>query len=207
VEHIQNLATEYGPFIYALIFIWTFFEGETFVIFAGFAASQEILDWTAVFLCAWLGSFFGDQLYFWIGRRWGTRLLERIPRWRPGVELALDFLRRYNTTFILSFRFIYGVRNFASFAMGMSGLDPARFAFLNCMAAFVWALSFAGFGYIFGEALETVLDDVIQIFGIFMLMFFGSAFALVTILRRRHRRETARTAAAQTAAAPIADRT
>lgn len=205
MENIQNLAAEYGHFIYALIFIWTFFEGETFVIFAGFAASQDILDWTGVFLCAWLGSFLGDQLYFWIGRRWGVRLLEKIPRWRPGVELALDFLRRYNTTFILSFRFIYGVRNFASFAMGMSGLDPARFAFLNCMAAFVWALAFAGFGYVFGEVLESMLDDVIQIFGIFMLVFFGSAFALVTFLRRRHRREAARTAAAT--AAPVADRT
>ncbi len=204
METIQHLASEYGAYIYALIFIWTFFEGETFVIFAGFAASQEILDWTGVFLCAWLGSFFGDQLYFWIGRRWGTRLLERIPRWRPGVELALDFLRRYDTTFILSFRFIYGVRNFASFAMGMSGLDPARFAFLNCVAAFAWALSFAGFGYVFGEALESVLDDVIHIFGIFMLVFFSAAFALVFFLRRHHRREAARTAAAAEAAAATA---
>lgn len=199
MEHIQHLASEYGAYIYALIFIWTFFEGETFVIFAGFAASQDILDWTGVFLCAWLGSFFGDQLYFWIGRRWGTKLLERIPRWRPGVELALDFLRRYNTTFILSFRFIYGVRNFASFAMGMSGLDPARFAFLNCIAAFAWALSFAGFGYVFGEALESVLDDIIQIFGIFMLTFFSLAFGLVVFLRRRHKREAARLAAAANA--------
>jgi membrane protein DedA with SNARE-associated domain len=207
VEHIQNLATEYGAYIYALIFIWTFFEGETFVIFCGFAASQDILSWTAVFLCAWLGSFFGDQLYFWIGRRWGTRLLNHMPRWRPGVELALDFLRRYNTTFILSFRFIYGVRNFASFAMGMSGLDPARFAFLNCIAACAWALSFAGFGYVFGEALETVLDDVIHIFGIFMLVFFSGAFALVFFLRRHHRREAARTAAAASAAAPVSSPT
>lgn len=189
MEHIQTLAVEYGAFIYALIFIWTFFEGETFVIFAGFAASQDYLNWTGVFLAAWWGSFAGDQVYFWIGRRWGRQVLDRIPRWRPGVETALDFLRRYNTGFILSFRFIYGVRNFASFAMGMSGLDPMRFAVLNFVAAFAWALSFAGFGYIFGEALESMLDDLAHVFGIIMLALFGAAFVLVGVLRRRHRRE------------------
>lgn len=204
MESIQNLVVEYGAYIYALIFIWTFFEGETFVIFAGFAASQEYLDWTGVFLAAWWGSFAGDQLYFWIGRRWGRQLLERIPRWRPGVETALDFLRRYNTGFILSFRFIYGVRNFASFAMGMSGLDPRRFAVLNFVAAFGWALSFAGFGYVFGEALETVLDDLAHIFGIIMLAMFGAAFVLVGTLRRRHRREAASAATTAPAAVPAA---
>jgi membrane protein DedA with SNARE-associated domain len=191
VEHIQNLAAEYGEFIYALIFIWTFFEGETFVIFAGFAASQDYLDWTAVFLAAWWGSFAGDQVYFWIGRRWGRQLLDRIPRWRPGVETALDFLRRYNTGFILSFRFVYGVRNFASFAMGMSGLDPRRFAVLNFVAAFGWALSFAGFGYVFGETMESVLDDAPHLFGLIMLAFFAGALVLVGTLRRRQRRQAA----------------
>ena len=190
MEQIQHLIAEYGAYIYPLIFVWTFFEGETFVIFAGFAASLGYLDWTSVFLAAWWGSFAGDQVYFWIGRRWGSQLLNRIPRWRPGVETALDFLRRYNTGFILSFRFIYGVRNLASFAMGMSGLDPRRFAFLNFVAAFAWALAFSGFGYVFGETMETMLDDVPLLFGLIMLALFASAFVLVGVLRRRHRRDS-----------------
>lgn len=200
-ESIRRLALEYGHYIYLLIFLWTFFEGETCVIIAGVVASQDYLDWTPLFLVAWFGSFSGDQLYFWIGRRWGVRLLDRIPRWRPGVEMALDFLRRYNTTFILSFRFIYGVRNFASFAMGMSGLDPVRFAVLNFCAAFVWALSFAGFGYLFGEALEPFLDNVVLISLTVMATFFAGAFILVKCLRRRHRREAERLAAAANAVA------
>jgi len=198
---IKRLATEYGPYIYALIFLWTFFEGETCVIIAGVVASQDYLEWTPLFLVAWFGSFAGDQLYFWIGRRWGVRLLDRIPRWRPGVAMALDFLRRYDTAFILSFRFIYGVRNFASFAMGMSGLDPLRFALLNFIAAFVWALSFAGFGYLFGEALEPFLDNVVLISLAVMAAFFVGAYCLVTFLRHRHRREAERLAAAANVAA------
>jgi membrane protein DedA with SNARE-associated domain len=188
LEHVHQLVNDYGAWIYALIFLWTFFEGETFVLFAGLAASKGYLDFGGVFFTAWLGSFAGDQLYFWIGRRWGTSLLHRVPRWRPSVESALDWLRRYDTGFILSFRFIYGVRNFASFAMGMSGLAPARFASLNLAAAFVWAAAFSGFGFAFGHAFKHVLGDVAQVFSFVMLGVVVVGFSVAGILRRRHRR-------------------
>jgi membrane protein DedA with SNARE-associated domain len=189
VQHIHQLVNDYGAWIYALIFVWTFFEGETFVLFAGLAASKGYLDLGGVFFAAWLGSFAGDQVYFWIGRRWGTALLQRVPRWRPSVEKALDWLRRYDTGFILSFRFIYGVRNFASFAMGLSGLNPARFASLNLAAAFVWAASFTGFGFIFGHAFKSMLGDVAQIFSFVMLGVFVVGFTAAGILSRRGRRK------------------
>ncbi|MBI3453511.1 MAG: DedA family protein [Rhodospirillales bacterium] len=200
--NFEQLAIEYGAYIYALIFIWTFFEGETFVIFAGFAAHQGSLDWTAVFLTAWFGSFCGDQTYFWIGRRWGQDILLRFPRWRPGVDAGLEFLRTYNTWFILSFRFIYGVRNFASFAMGLSGLDPLRFAALNFIAAFVWALSFAGFGYLFGQALQSMLGEFAHTFGLIMLGIFALSVGVFIFVRKRHLRRMARAKRLSAAGAP-----
>jgi len=188
IETIRQLVVEYGAWIYAGVFVWTFFEGETFVIFMGMAAHQGMLHWGYIFGLAWAGSFAGDQFYFWIGRRYGPALLARFPRWRPGVETALAMLRRYDTWFILSFRFIYGVRNMASFAMGTSGLNPLRFAVLNCCAAGVWALAFTGFGYVFGHALGNVIDDVIQAFGIVMLMMFSLVILGAWLARRRRKR-------------------
>jgi len=188
IETIRQLVVEYGAWIYAGVFVWTFFEGETFVIFMGMAAHQGMLHWGYIFGLAWAGSFAGDQFYFWIGRRYGPALLARFPRWRPGVETALAMLRRYDTWFILSFRFIYGVRNMASFAMGTSGLNPLRFAALNLCAAGVWALAFAGFGYVFGHALGNIIDDVIKAFGIAMLTMFGLVILGAWLARRRRKR-------------------
>lgn len=185
IEAIQKLVVEYGTWIYVGIFVWTFFEGETFVIFMGMAAHHGLLSWTGVFFCAWIGSFCGDQCWFWIGRRWGPLLLERYPRWQSGVESALEMLKRYDTWFILSFRFIYGVRNIASFAMGTSGVNPVRFALLNFFAAFVWALSFAGFGYVFGKALERMIGDIVLAFGLTMLTMFALVLIGSVIARRR----------------------
>ena len=201
---LAQIAADYGDYIYPIIFILTFLEGETLVIFGGVLAHQGLLDWTLLFFSAWIGSFCGDQFYFWVGRRWGKDLLVRFPRWSPSAESALDMLRRYNTWFILSFRFVYGVRNFASFAMGMAGVCPIRFLTLNFVAAFVWALSFAGFGYIFGEALESVLGDLVETFGFVMLGVFVFVMCLVTFIHKHQQRRFAQRAALRAAAVVVA---
>jgi hypothetical protein len=59
IDEIIQLTSEYGFYIYALMFIWAFFEGETFVIFSGVVASLGYLDASHIFLAAWLGSFCG----------------------------------------------------------------------------------------------------------------------------------------------------
>ncbi len=185
---ILDFISEHGAWFYAFTFIWTFLEGETFVIFAGLAASLGVIDLDVLIVVAWLGSFSGDQFYFAIGRRYGARLLNRFPRLRPGVNLALDWLRRYQTGFILSFRFVYLVRNFASFALGMSEVSWPKFLVLNFIAAGAWASTFAGVGYLFGAALESALDDATHAFMIAMLLLFAAAIGLSTFLHRRRRR-------------------
>ena len=182
---IAETIREYGDWFYVVTFVWTFLEGETFVLFAGLAARQDILRLDLLILVAWLGSFCGDQVYFWIGRRWGHSLLRRFPRWAPGVHAALDLLRRYNTWFILSFRFIYGVRNFSSFAMGTSGLSWPRFLILNFISAGVWAVTFAGAGYIVGATFEHLLGDLALAFGLVMLVIFATVIGMIARSQRR----------------------
>lgn len=177
---------EYGDLYYLVVFVWTFLEGETFVIFSGAAAREGMLDLPTLIASAWIGSFCGDQLYFLIGRRYGDRLLKRFPRWKGGVDKALSLLARYNTGFILTFRFIYGVRNVSSFAMGMSPIEWSRFACLNFIAAGLWSVAFAGTGYLAGAALQHVLGGVATGLGIVMLGLF--LFALWALLRFNRRR-------------------
>lgn len=199
---VHSLVAKWGFLVYAVIFLWTFLEGETFVIFAGAAASQGTLNIWILLLTAWFGSFTGDQMWFWIGRRYGSAMLEKRPKWRAGVDGALDLLKRYDTWFILSFRFVYGVRNFASFAMGVARIDPLRFAALNFVAAFIWASSFAGFGYIFGRALGAVIGDVAHYFLYIMLGVFVFSSCIVWLVHRHQSQKAARKAAQ---AATVAD--
>jgi membrane protein DedA with SNARE-associated domain len=187
---ISQLIAEHGAYFYLIAFIWTFLEGETFVLFAAFAAAQGFLNPALLLAATWLGSFSGDQTYFWIGRYFGSPLLNRFPRWRYGVESALYWLERYNTGFILSFRFIYGVRNFSSFAMGMSAIHWKRFLCLNCLAAVLWAGSFVALGYFVGHAFHTVLGHLVRSFSLVMLVaFIGFAVAVWLFHRLQKRRQ------------------
>jgi membrane protein DedA with SNARE-associated domain len=182
---IEQTIAQYGGYFYLVTLVWTALEGETFVLLAGYAASHGLLSLPLLILCAWIGSFCGDQFYFFLGRRYGTRVLRRFPKWQPGVDRALRLLERYDTGFILSFRFIYGVRNFSSFAMGMSPLRWSRFLMLNFIAAGVWSVAFAGGGYVFGEALSAMLGDAAEILGLLAL---GIFIVVVAYLLRRQKR-------------------
>jgi membrane protein DedA with SNARE-associated domain len=193
---IHQIIAHHGAWFYGIAFVWTFLEGETFILFAGVAAAQGLVDPFLLLMSAWLGSFCGDQCYFWLGRQCGMALLNRFPRFRNGVDAALHWLERYNTGFILSFRFIYGVRNFSSFAMGLSAVHWKRFLSLNFLAAGLWASVFVAVGYFLGHALRAVLGDVVRSFSLGMLIVFVGILLGVWLLHRVQRRLQPRVPAA-----------
>src|SRR5579864_9148848 len=193
---VPRLIHEHGAWFYLFTFGWTFIEGETFVLVAGFAAAQGLLNAPLLLLSAWLGSFAGDQFYFWIGRNFGLRLLSRRPVWRDRVDSALGWVKRYDKWFILSFRFIYGVRNFSSFALGISGIDWRRFLLFNLTAAFLWAASFIGAGYFCGRAAERMLGELAEKLSIILLgIFLVTVVAVFVTQRVRSRMRRQRQAA------------
>lgn len=198
----NQLIAEHGAWFYLFAFVWTFFEGETIVIFAGFAAAQGLLNPILMLAATGLGSFAGDQSWFWIGRHFGLKLLYRFPRWRGRVDAALSWLERYDTGFILSFRFIYGVRNFSSFAMGMSAIRGKRFLFLNFFAATLWALCFGALGYFLGHAFRAVLGDIARNFSLMMLGIFIAIAGSVGLVHQLQRRRQNRLLAGAEVATP-----
>lgn len=186
MDNFLQLIHDNGDLVYLITAVWTFFEGETVVLFGGYAASIDLLNPYGLLIAAWGGSFLGDQCWFYLGRRYGCRLLKRFPKLEPGLEVAFDYLEKYNTKFILTFRFIYGIRNVSSIACGMSKLTWRRFAILNFIAAGIWAASFLAVGYLFGHLSDRVLGKASRIFGLVML----AVFALVVwaIVRRGQQR-------------------
>ena len=156
---LSEMIAKYG---YLAVFVGTFFEGETILVLGGFAAHLGYLELPYVMLAAFVGTFLGDQIYYLIGRRWGVRLLDRRPRWRDRSAKAMALLHKYDIIFILSFRFIYGVRSVSPFVIGMSGISPLRFIPLNLLAAFIWAIAVGLLGYLFGEVFQRYMAEIKQ---------------------------------------------
>lgn len=156
MNEINELIQNYGDWVYLIAFFWAALEGETFVIFAGLAAQRGYLNIFELILAVGLGSLMGDQICFWLGRCYGARLLHRFPKLEAGVKLAIVWLERHAVGFILSYRFMYGVRNVSSIAIGMSHLTWQKFALWNAIAAFMWAVAFSNIGYAFGDLIARI---------------------------------------------------
>lgn len=154
---LEELIIHYG---YLALFLGTFFEGETILIVAGYLAHNGILELPLVILFAFLGSFAGDQSFFYLGRSKGISLLEKHPPWQRKAKKVFPLLKRYQIAVSLGFRFLYGVRNVTPFVIGASGLSPWRFFMLNMLGAISWAAIFGVLGFQLGVIVERSLHQV-----------------------------------------------
>jgi membrane protein DedA with SNARE-associated domain len=156
---IEQLLSDYG---YWAVFIGALLEGETILVLAGFAAHQGYLSLPVTLAIAFVGGTLGDQVFFWLGRRWGKRLLRRVPQWAPRVQRVDDLLARHHAPIIVGIRFMYGLRILGPIVIGASRVRPWRFFLFNVIGAAIWAPLVGGLGYLFGHAMTLLLGDVEQ---------------------------------------------
>jgi membrane protein DedA with SNARE-associated domain len=177
---------------YWIVFLGTFFEGETILILGGIAAHSGYLKLVYVMLAAFAGSTLCDQTFFYLGRRHGAAVLARRPGWRAGIERVDAILTRHDALMIMGFRFLYGLRTVAPFAIGMSsGISIRRFAAFNLLGAAIWAIAFGLAGYVLGNAVEAFVGRSrrYELILLASVTGVGLVLALVRIVRRRRRRQ------------------
>lgn len=183
----QALLIQYG---YLTIFVGTFLEGESILILGGYAAHEGYLQLPQVLLAAFCGSFFGDQLYFVIGRWYGRQLLERWPRWKARIVRVDDLIRRYQTIFILGFRFLYGLRTITPFVLGAGSVHVIRFVILNALGAVLWTLSIGATGYLFGELITRWAGHIKQFEPYYFSLLIVGALGLSYVMHRRAKQKS-----------------
>jgi membrane protein DedA with SNARE-associated domain len=148
------------------------------------------MDINLVVVVAFLGSYAGDQLWYFLGRKHGRKLLARKPRWQLLGDKALEHIRKHPDIWVLSFRFVYGLRTVMPVAIGLSGYPPGRYLLLNGLGAGVWAAALGAAAYHFGALLEGLLGNVKK----YELWVLGALLLLGGVLWLRRRIKAARIA-------------
>ncbi|MEW5687859.1 MAG: VTT domain-containing protein [Pseudomonadota bacterium] len=156
IDLTQHMAA-LGPFAIAL---GAAVEGQTAVVAGGVLAREHILSPAVVVMAAALGSGIIDYLLFVLGRSFRhTRWVKKTTA-KPAFGKALELIERHPSGFILSFRFLYGLRAAGPVAVGVSTVSTRKYAILNAIAAGIWAGAFVALGYAFGPAVMRVLEAV-----------------------------------------------
>jgi len=176
---LESVVRSYG---YWALLVGTFLEGETILMIGGLLARLGYLKLPIVMLIAFIGSFSGDQFYFFLGRLRGMELLAKHPKWQNRVHRVHQLIERYHDLIILGFRFVYGMRIMTPFVLAMNKkVKTNRFVLLNAIGAVIWSVVVAGGGYLFGYALEVILKDIrrYEIGVIFVISLVGVVFWLI----------------------------
>ena len=136
--------TRYG---YGAVALGVLVEGDTVLFAGGVLAGRGVLMLPGVVVAAFAGALLSDQTTFWLGRRYGRRLLERSASWQRRLQTLHGWLHNRRLWLIFGFRFFYGVRSVAPMLLGTSDVPYAQFIALNALGAATWASLVATLGY------------------------------------------------------------
>jgi len=154
---INHLITQYG---YLALFLGCIAEGETFTLLGGVAAHEGLLHYGLVVLVAMAGGILGDTALFFIGRHYGTAILQRFKKHQKQIKKANTLIRKRPVLFVIGVRFMYGLRIIGPIIIGSSGLKPQKFLLLNVIGAVLWAVIFVSLGYVGGQVIAPWLHKL-----------------------------------------------
>ena len=161
--HLDTLVSDYGAWVYAILFLIVFCEtglvvtpflpGDSLLFAAGAVAAGGRLDVFLLILLMLAAAVAGDTVNYWIGNLAGHKLVARFPRLiqRKHLDRTHDFFERYGGKTIIIARFVPIVRTFAPFVAGIGQMTYMRFMSFNVVGALLWVLLLVPAGYFFAN--------------------------------------------------------
>lgn len=155
---MEEFISRYG---YAAIFIFTFFEGESVLIAAGFLAFIGYLDTVTIILVSASASYIGHGTFFLIAFFKRDAFLRIIQRFIKVNLLKLEYLvKRYGVGSIFISQWLYGFRLLSAAVLGFSGMGRKKYFFFLLISCLLWATICTIVGFFFGATLKNILGDV-----------------------------------------------
>ena len=164
--HLQLLASEYGVWLYGILFLIVFCEtglvvtpflpGDSLLFAAGSLAAIPLsqLDPHWLFAIFTSAALLGDTLNYWIGRGLGPKVFhfEKSAFFNPEhLQKTHGYFEKYGGKTIIIARFIPIVRTFTPFVAGIGALPYPKFIMFSIAGTLLWVGIFCYGGYFFGQ--------------------------------------------------------
>ncbi len=187
-KHLQTFVTQYGTWVYALLFMIIFVEtgvvvmpflpGDSLLFVVGAMCGLGLMDFSFTVLLLWGAAVLGDQCNYAIGRLVGNRVFA----WensrffnRRAFDQAHAFYEKYGGVTIVVARFMPFLRTFVPFVAGVAQMTRTKFTFYNVAGGGLWVVGIVTAGYLFGnipwvkEHLDKIIWAMIFIPGLVVL--------------------------------------
>ncbi len=183
---LKILLSQYGVFVYAVLFaivfcetglvVLFFFPGDTLLFIAGALCATGEMNYLLLLALLITAAVTGNTLNYWIGEAIGQRVFTHDYRWinKHALNRTHDFFERHGGKTIVLARFVPVVRTFAPFVAGVSDMTHTRFQLYNVTGATLWVISLVTGGFFFGN-IPVVRDNLTAI------VLFGVGIAVVPL--------------------------
>jgi membrane-associated protein len=165
-QHLADLVSNYGTWVYAILFLIIFCEtglvvtpflpGDSLLFVAGALTalpSNDLNIWLLLLIVA-CAAVSGDSVNFEIGKFFGEKLFSnpdsRIFK-RSYLEKTHLFYEKHGGKTIILARFVPIVRTFAPFVAGMGRMSYKYFISYNITGGIVWVTAFLFLGHFVGN--------------------------------------------------------
>jgi len=163
-QYLNLLVTNYGTWIYAILFLVIFCEtglvvtpflpGDSLLFIAGAVCANGAMDPVLLALLLMSAAILGDSTNYLIGRTTGERLFSRpnskIFR-RDYLQRTHDFYERHGGKTVTMARFLPILRTFAPFVAGIAHMHYPRFLGFSVAGSLLWVGGLVTLGYFFGN--------------------------------------------------------
>jgi membrane-associated protein len=162
-RHLAEFVSQYGAWIYALLFavifsetgfvVTPFLPGDSLLFAAGTLAAVGEMNVHALFILLTLAAVLGNTVNYVIGHFLGEKVFSDNARFlkQQYLDQTHRFFEKHGGKTIILTRFVPIVRTFAPFVAGAGKMSFSRFQTYNVIGGIAWTASFIYGGYFFGN--------------------------------------------------------
>lgn len=162
-RHLETFVSQYGPWVYALLFLIVFVEtgvvvmpflpGDSLLFVVGTLAGAGLMNYPLAMAVLLAAAILGDQCNFGIGRHVGHKVFA----WedsrffnKRAFDQAHAFYEKYGGITIVLARFMPFIRTFVPFVAGVAEMTRRKFSLYNVLGGTIWVVGLVTAGYFLG---------------------------------------------------------
>lgn len=177
IEWLRMLILNYSSLQYVIVFLGAGFGGELGLLALGFFAAQNIISIFPLIILSFLGTFFSDALWFFLGRT-GTMKSMISHRYANTtvsiINEAVGRVSRGNHLLALIIaKFLVGTRVLLIMYVSMTNIGFQQFMRYDIIAIFIWVLVVIPIGFLSGLGftyLAEILENLYAAVGFILLV-------------------------------------
>jgi len=197
-QTLVTVAGQYGPWIYALLFVVIFAEtglvvfpflpGDSILFIAGTIVATAGLSVHLLVVLLIVAAVLGDSVNYAVGHYIGPKIYDKPDsRWfkQAHLQKTQAFYDKFGGVTIIIGRFIPIIRTFAPFLAGVAGMTYRRFLSYNVVGGVLWIGLLVYAGYLFGNIPWVKQNLSLIVIGIVIVSLIPAVSTFVAERRRR----------------------